>query len=528
MTHGTSSTDNITTTFDGEIIYGGDGNDTLSSTHNSTTLYGLNDDDLLTSSLIYTVPSAAFSYDGKITQSGNDGQDTLQADISIDGDFAATATALQYGGDGNDVIRSTASVLMTGDAFILQKIHGGGGDDDIVVNDPAQAQGADGFAQTQSIVDIHGGNGDDTITSHAVTGPGTDFTTATNTIKGGLGNDLISATAITNAAENAFSRNTLFGGSGDDTLYSTVEGSAIGLPTFVSDNIRGGGGNDLMTSSMTASDFEDNTVTAAFDGMSGNDTIVSDISVQGGAVTLNGSLEGRSGDDSLHATLNLDITNAFFTTTHHDVTMALDGGAGSDDLSLTVNVATYDPTATDVWSLSLDGGSGNDTLTLSITNGVDAALQANGGSGDDVIVASGGQTNQLSGSYGNDSITGGTGSDMIDGGNGLDTIEGGLGDDWLSGGTQADTFIFHDGTDEGTDHITDWEAGGDILEFAGLADTGAAGLADDIDAVSTITDDGTDVTLALDWGTTLVFEGVGTGSVSSIADLMSDPLNQIA
>jgi len=457
MTHGTSSTDNITTTFDGEIIYGGDGNDTLSSTHNSTTLYGLNDDDLLTSSLIYTVPSAAFSYDGKITQSGNDGQD---------------------------------------DAFILQKIHGGGGDDDIVVNDPAQAQGADGFAQTQSIVDIHGGNGDDTITSHAVTGPGTDFTTATNTIKGGLGNDLISATAITNAAENAFSGNTLFGGSGDDTLYSTVEGSAIGLPTFVSDNIRGGGGNDLMTSSMTASDFEDNTVTAAFDGMSGNDTIVSDISVQGGAVTLNGSLEGRSGDDSLHATLNLDITNAFFTTTHHDVTMALDGGAGSDDLSLTVNVATYDPTATDVWSLSLDGGSGNDTLTLSITNGVDAALQANGGSGDDVIVASGGQTNQLSGSYGNDSITGGTGSDMIDGGNGLDTIEGGLGDDWLSGGTQADTFIFHDGTDEGTDHITDWEAGGDILEFAGLADTGAAGLADDIDAVSTITDDGTDVTCA--------------------------------
>lgn len=54
-------------------------------------------------------------------------------------------------------------------------------------------------------------------------------------------------------------------------------------------------------------------------------------------------------------------------------------------------------------------------------------------------------------------------------------------------------------------------------------------LADDLDAISTIVDAGVglDVTVAFGSGTELVFDGLGTGAVSSIADLVDDPLIQL-
>jgi len=347
-------------------------------------------------------------------------------------------------------------------------------------------------------------------------------------INGGGGDDLISATAITDAEQFALARNILDGGSGDDTIQSVVQGSSNSPPTDVSDDISGRSGDDVITSDITASNFEENGVDLSLDGGGGQDQITSDISVIDGQVTLGGVIKGGGGNDVIQSNIDLDISNSFFSNTFHDVTMALDGGAGDDAMTLTVNVASYDPTASDVWSFDLTGGAGDDTISASISNGVDAGFRLDGGSGDDMLMVTGGQGNVLLGGFGSDMLSGGANTDTLDGGKGKDTLEGGLGDDFLTGGARADEFVFMAGTNEGTDHITDWETGQDILIFTGLTDTGAAGLADDIDAVSTITDDGTDVVLELDWGTMLVFDGAGTGSVGSIADLMSDPLNQLA
>ena len=65
--------------------------------------------------------------------------------------------------------------------------------------------------------------------------------------------------------------------------------------------------------------------------------------------------------------------------------------------------------------------------------------------------------------------------------------------------------------------------------FAGMADQGVPGVADDLDAITTVLDAGAgmDVTVAFDSGTVLVFEGRGTGAVGSLADLVDDPLTQL-
>ena len=77
--------------------------------------------------------------------------------------------------------------------------------------------------------------------------------------------------------------------------------------------------------------------------------------------------------------------------------------------------------------------------------------------------------------------------------------------------------------------LNDSEAAFDILQFTGLTDTGAAGLADDIDALGTWTDNGVGASAQLNFtlGGSIEFEGAGTGSVSSIANLVNDPLAQL-
>ncbi|UWQ47636.1 hypothetical protein K3719_08020 [Leisingera aquaemixtae] len=60
------------------------------------------------------------------------------------------------------------------------------------------------------------------------------------------------------------------------------------------------------------------------------------------------------------------------------------------------------------------------------------------------------------------------GADTIDGGGGDDRIDGGNGDDILTGSSGSDTFVFSAFT--GSDTITDYEAGADLIEI------GSAGL----------------------------------------------------
>ncbi|MEO0808713.1 MAG: hypothetical protein AAFY33_20655, partial [Cyanobacteria bacterium J06643_4] len=112
------------------------------------------------------------------------------------------------------------------------------------------------------------------------------------------------------------------------------------------------------------------------------------------------------------------------------------------------------------------GGDGDDVLRGD-RNSRDA--QTGEAGGDDLIFGGAGN-DRIGGKSGNDRLFGDAGDDQIWGDDGDDLIRGGLGNDTLtgdnfSGGQGADIFVLAAG--EGTDTITDFMAGKDLI---GLAD----------------------------------------------------------
>lgn len=104
-------------------------------------------------------------------------------------------------------------------------------------------------------------------------------------------------------------------------------------------------------------------------------------------------------------------------------------------------------------------------------NGV--TVTVNGTSGSDVI-KSGDALHIINAGDGNDQIRGGSSDDIIDGGAGDDKIIGNIGADQLTGGTGSDQFRYfraiESGLGAGADRITDFEIGGDKINFS-LFDT---------------------------------------------------------
>jgi Ca2+-binding RTX toxin-like protein len=95
---------------------------------------------------------------------------------------------------------------------------------------------------------------------------------------------------------------------------------------------------------------------------------------------------------------------------------------------------------------SLDGGLGNDSIF--------------GGKGSDTLLGSSGD-DALFGNRGADILNGDDGNDILYGGKGDDLLTGGLGIDTLIGGMGVDKFLLS--TNSGTDTMTDFEVGKDLL-----------------------------------------------------------------
>jgi Ca2+-binding RTX toxin-like protein len=95
---------------------------------------------------------------------------------------------------------------------------------------------------------------------------------------------------------------------------------------------------------------------------------------------------------------------------------------------------------------ALDGGLGNDSVF--------------GGKGSDSLLGSSGD-DALFGNRGADILNGDEGNDILYGGKGDDLLTGGLGVDTLIGGMGVDKFLLS--TNSGTDTITDFEVGKDLL-----------------------------------------------------------------
>ncbi|WP_258192007.1 Ig-like domain-containing protein [Shewanella morhuae] len=91
-----------------------------------------------------------------------------------------------------------------------------------------------------------------------------------------------------------------------------------------------------------------------------------------------------------------------------------------------------------------------------------------GGAGNDILFGQGGN-DYLDGGAGKDTLYGGTGNDTLIGGAGNDTLIGGLGNDGLRGDGGADTFVWrYADTDNGTDHIVDFNVNEDKLDLSDL------------------------------------------------------------
>jgi len=228
---------------------------------------------------------------------------------------------------------------------------------------------------------------------------------------------------------------TINGTSGNDAFYDFSSGvdadyyNMFGGDDIVEagdgdDTIFGGDGNDTLN------------------GNSGNDTIT------GGAG--NDDLDGDQGEDSLYGGLGDD-------TLEGDTGSDYVSGGDGDDLIYGEDV-------------DLPGGSG-DADTLYGDGGNDIIISTNadfnevfGGSGDDAIWDGTGSA-YLSGASGNDTIYAGAGNDTVFGASGNDTIQGEEGNDTLWGGDGADVFLLSSGA--GNDTIYGG-AGGDDFDTIGF------------------------------------------------------------
>jgi Ca2+-binding RTX toxin-like protein len=197
----------------------------------------------------------------------------------------------------------------------------------------------------------------------------------------------------------------------------------------------------------------------------------------------------------------------------------------------------------------LDGGTGADKLqglggedTYYIDNVGDTIVEEQGGGVDvvfsgvtltklfdnveNVILSGNGNINATGNELGN-VIWGNAGKNILNGGDGKDELYGAQGDDTLTGGKDADSFIFNvkAQSNGGHDTVTDFLKSEDVLEFHGVTDHNGSNtltLEDLLLSVSKVVDHGAGkaVDVFFDNGSEVTFNGLGTGSVQHLTDIV--------
>lgn len=264
----------------------------------------------------------------------------------------------------------------------------------------------------------------------------------------------------------------------------------------------------------------------------GNDTVIADVSglVAGDAL----SVEAGAGNDTVELTADAATAG----------TIALQFGEGTDTLKLLdaaaagVNLSAANLTITGLEKLDL--GSVDATLSVSQfaslgqfelhgTNG--SSLIVDGSAGNAAQVIDGSKVTLVYGSQAAFEAKGGAGNDVITGTIGADIITGGVGADVMTGGVGADTFVFASGDSTATanDKITDFVGGVDEIKFVNsatfevLADnatiTGAANLAEAVSAAFALANSANDAGLealqfAYNGKTFFAVEATATGNAT--------------
>ncbi|MGE0755391.1 MAG: beta strand repeat-containing protein, partial [Pirellulaceae bacterium] len=394
-------------------------------------------------------PSVAFGYTDatSVTFAGGPGGDDV---LSVLGDEAADAVAA-----GANTVTVDGSTVTAGPGIDELSVSGLGGNDNIVLTGFTTAirvtarggEGNDTLVGSPNADVFYGGIGDDVL----VGGANNDI------LYGEDGNDRFGDPAGRDPAANDAGNDLFVGGSGSDQFFwdpgdgdDVVEGGAgdadqilffgsagaeqFSLYADVADASRFHLFRNLGSIDVVASDVEEVTLATGggSDAVSVGRDLVSNtltnlqttglrvIDVDLGADGANDTVtvEGRSTDDQMHASLNAGI-----------VTVA---GLGFD-----VRLTGPDAAITD--TLILAGNDGNDTIVVG--NGVETQfdLVLNGSAGRDTLdtsatLASAGTTIALNGGDGNDQLIGGAGNETKDGGAGDDTFVGNGGTDAIGAG----------------------------------------------------------------------------------------------
>lgn len=264
---------------------------------------------------------------------------------------------------------------------------------------------------------------------------------STDQLFGLRGNDLLFGEDGFDSLEGGRGHDIMVGGTGNDTLIG-----GHGEDTLV-----GGEGNDSMDGGARADSLVGDDGNDTMAGGSGNDTL------EGGAGA--DDLIGGSGEDTAsYRNADAGVVASLFNPGQNT-------GAAEGDTYASIEViegSRFDDT--------LRGGEGDNTL-----DGRKGADALNGREGDD----------SLRGGGGADSLRGREGNDTLDGGGAGDLLIGGDGDDSLTGGGGGDEFRLNTG--DGTDTITDFQIGNDVIGLQGVG-ISFAGLS--------ITQDGNDAVVA--------------------------------
>lgn len=444
---------------------------------------------------------------------GNGGGDTLFGGAGNDFVSGGGGDDFAVGGGGNDTVvgNDGADTLVGGGGN--DRLFGGAGDDvirgSVGADSMAGGSGVDLLSYSSDSAGVTVNLNTNTATGGEATG---DNFVGFEGVAGGSGNDVL----IGNGGDNR-----IVGNGGDDTMLGNggVDRiSGYGGNDFLrgddgddrlfggagNDLIRGGAGADLMSGGAGDMDVVSYASDTAGVSINLNTGSASGGEATGDTILFFEGVIGGSGDDVL---IGSAADNGLFGGNGNDILL---GGAGDDDMA---GGNGNDTMRGGAGADTMDGNGGVDTLLYTNdTTGVTVDINANtasggdatgdvisgfenvtGGSGNDVMTGNG-DSNEIRGGSGNDILDGGAGDDTILGSAGDDTINGGDGADVLTGGGGADIFIFVDG-DAGTDVITDFDIGVDVIQFldAASGDTAFQQVGDD-----TVISYGTGGTLTLE------------------------------
>ena len=483
---GTNASELINGTDASDEISGLGGNDTLNGNQGDDTISGGAGNDVLDGGDGNDIFEVGIG-DGQDVVTGGTGSDTVVAteDNTVIGfsSFAAGAVeAVSAGGHANVTVVGGDMDFSQTNLIGIASIKGGINWDLIVGSSAADTIIASGGWDT-----LKGGDGDDTFlvgsdVNHVLFegGNGTDTILVTeDNVSLGIRNGF-TAGAVETIDANGHTGFSIINNLGDSLVMDFSQTNLIGV-----ESIRGGNGHDTIT------------------GNSGNDMLLGG---PGGSDVINGgagndTLDGGNGNDQLHGGDGDDTFLIGLSSYDED---RFYGEAGNDRILVTadnaiIGIRTF--VAGDVETIDAGGHAG---VTIQGTNSYSDNIDLSGTTlvGISQIDLRGG-SDTLIASSGNDVIFGGTGHDNITAGAGDDTIYGGEHNDVLTGGSGADSFVFS-GT-FGTDTVTDFELGVDVLDLSGT-NLQFADL--------TITQSGVDALVDTGNGNTILLQGIQVASIT--------------